>query len=164
MEAALAEAPKLPEGAFLTMNVSPAVALGAGKRLRRLLAGETRPLVLELTEHVAIDDYGRLRSAIAELGEVEIAVDDAGAGYASMRHILEIRPAFAKLDISLVRGIDGDELRQAMAAGFQYYALRTGCRLIAEGVETEEEAAALRVLGVDLGQGYLFGRPERLSA
>ena len=59
-----------------------------------------------------------------------------------MRHILEIRPAYAKLDISLVRGIDGDELRQAMAAGFQYYALRTGCQLIAEGVETAEQTAA----------------------
>ncbi len=81
-----------------------------------------------------------------------------------MRHILEIRPAFAKLDISLVRGIDGDELRQAMAAGFQYYALRSGCRLIAEGIETEQEANLLRGLGVDLGQGYLFGRPERLTA
>jgi EAL domain-containing protein (putative c-di-GMP-specific phosphodiesterase class I)/DNA-binding response OmpR family regulator len=163
LEAALAEARKLPDGSFLTMNVSPAVALGAGKRLRRLLAGAGRPIVLELTEHVAIDDYGHLRDAIAALGEVEIAVDDAGAGYASMRHILEIRPAFAKLDISLVRGIDGDELRQAMAAGFQYYALRTGCRLVAEGVETEEEAGSLRALGVDLGQGYLFGRPERLQ-
>ncbi len=163
LEAALAEAPKLPAGSFLTMNVSPAVALGAGKRLRRLLTAATRPIVLELTEHVAIDDYGRLRNAIAALGEIEIAVDDAGAGYASMRHILEIRPAFAKLDISLVRGIDGDELRQAMAAGFQYYALRTGCRLVAEGVETEDEASALRALGVDLGQGYLFGRPEPLT-
>ncbi len=164
LESALAEAPRLPAGAFLTMNVSPAVVLGAGKQLRRLLAGVTRPIVLELTEHVAIDDYTDLRNAIAALGEVEIAVDDAGAGYASMRHILEIRPAFAKLDISLVRGIDGDELRQAMAAGFQYYALRTGCRLIAEGVETGEEAAALRALGVDLGQGYLFGRPAPLPA
>jgi EAL domain-containing protein (putative c-di-GMP-specific phosphodiesterase class I)/DNA-binding response OmpR family regulator len=162
IEAALFEAPKLPNGSFLTMNVSPAVALAAGVRLRRLLDGSVRPLVLELTEHVAIDDYAILREAIAALGEIEIAVDDAGAGYASMRHILEIRPAFAKLDISLVRGIDGDELRQAMAAGFQYYALRTGCRLVAEGVETEEEASVLRALGVDLGQGYLFGRPERL--
>jgi EAL domain-containing protein (putative c-di-GMP-specific phosphodiesterase class I)/CheY-like chemotaxis protein len=164
IEAAFSESGKLPAGSFLTMNVSPAVALGAGKRLRRLLSGATRPIVLELTEHVAIEDYGRLRDAIAALGEVEIAVDDAGAGYASMRHILEIRPAFAKLDISLVRGIDGDELRQAMAAGFQYYALRTGCRLIAEGVETEAEASSLRALGVDLGQGYLFGRPEPLPA
>jgi EAL domain-containing protein (putative c-di-GMP-specific phosphodiesterase class I)/CheY-like chemotaxis protein len=163
IEAALAEAPKLPKGSFLTMNVSPAVALGAGRRLRRLLTGAARPVVLELTEHVAIEDYANLRDAIAALGEVEIAVDDAGAGYASMRHILEIRPAFAKLDISLVRGIDGDELRQAMAAGFQYYALRSGCRLIAEGVETEDEASSLRALGVDFGQGYLFGRPERLA-
>ena len=164
LESALAESPKLSAGSFLTMNVSPAVVLRAGPRLRRLLAGASRPIVLELTEHVAIDDYTDLRNAIAALGEVEIAVDDAGAGYASMRHILEIRPAFAKLDISLVRGIDSDELRQAMAAGFQYYALRTGCRLIAEGVETEAEAASLRALGVDLGQGYLFGRPAPLSA
>jgi EAL domain-containing protein (putative c-di-GMP-specific phosphodiesterase class I) len=50
-----------------------------------------------------------------------------------------------------------------MAAGFQYYALRTGCRLIAEGVETDEEANTLKALGVDFGQGYLFGRPERLT-
>lgn len=164
IEAALVEAPKLPDGVFLSLNVSPAVALSAGSRLRRHLAVSARPLVLELTEHVPIADYSLLRNAIAALGDQEIAVDDAGAGYASLRHILELRPAFAKLDISLVRGIDGDELRQAMAAGFQYYALRTGCRLIAEGVETEEEASALEALGIDLGQGYLFGRPERLPA
>jgi EAL domain-containing protein (putative c-di-GMP-specific phosphodiesterase class I) len=93
-----------------------------------------------------------------------IAVDDAGAGYASLRHILELRPTFAKLDISLVRGIDDDELRQAIAAGFGYFALRTGCRLVAEGVETEEEAAALRRLGIELAQGYLFGRPLPIDA
>jgi EAL domain-containing protein (putative c-di-GMP-specific phosphodiesterase class I) len=81
----------------------------------------------------------------------------------TVHHILELRPSFAKLDISLVRGIDRDDLRQAMAAGIQYYALRTGCRLIAEGVETEEEANTLLALGVDLAQGYLFGKPERLS-
>jgi EAL domain-containing protein (putative c-di-GMP-specific phosphodiesterase class I) len=121
-----------------------------------------RRIVLELTEHVPIGDYAQLRTAIDRLGDVQIAVDDAGAGYASLRHILELRPAYAKLDISLVRGIDGDDLRQAMAAGIQYYALRTGCRLVAEGVETEAEADTLRDLGVDLGQGYLFGRPERL--
>lgn len=164
IDAALVEARKLPDGVFLSLNVSPAVAMSAGKRLRRHLAGSARALVLELTEHAPIVDYSRLRNAIAALGDPKIAVDDAGAGYASMRHILELQPAFAKLDISLVRGIDGDELRQAMAAGFQYYALRTGCRLIAEGVETEEEASALKALGIDLGQGYLFGRPERLPA
>jgi EAL domain-containing protein (putative c-di-GMP-specific phosphodiesterase class I)/DNA-binding response OmpR family regulator len=164
IDAALAEAPRLPDGKFLTLNVSPAVAMSAGKRLRRKVAGSKRTLVLELTEHEPIDDYGPLRNAIAALGNVHIAVDDAGAGYASMRHILELRPSFAKLDVSLVRGIDGDELRQAMAAGLQHYALRTGCLVVAEGIETQEEASALQGLGIDLGQGYLFGRPETLSA
>ena len=162
IESALAEAHKLPAGTFLSFNVSPAVALGSRDRLRAALRGVDRPIVLELTEHVAIGDYTRLRDAIQSLGPVQIAVDDAGAGYASLRHILELRPAFAKLDISLVRGIDADDLRQAMAAGMQYYALRSGCRLVAEGVETNEEADALRTLGVELAQGYLFGHPERL--
>jgi EAL domain-containing protein (putative c-di-GMP-specific phosphodiesterase class I) len=160
--AALAEAHKLPARTFLSLNVSPAVALAAGDLLKRHLNGYDRQIVLELTEHVPIGDYMPLRAAIATLGAVQIAVDDAGAGYASLRHILELRPAFAKLDISLVRGIDGDDLRQAMAAGMQYYALRSGCRLVAEGVETDEEANVLMELGVDLAQGYLFGRPERL--
>lgn len=161
---AVEEAVRLPADRFLSLNVSPAVVLASGDRLRAGLSGPDRQLVLELTEHVAITDYAELRSAIDRLGRVQIAVDDAGAGYASLRHILELRPAFAKLDLSLVRGIDSDELRQAMAAGIQYYALRTGCRLVAEGVETIEEASTLRALGVDLGQGYLFGRPERLPA
>jgi EAL domain-containing protein (putative c-di-GMP-specific phosphodiesterase class I)/DNA-binding response OmpR family regulator len=159
---AMGEAKRLPPSTFLSLNVSPAVALAAGDRLRKQLNGTGREIVLELTEHVPIDDYAPLRAAIEGLGRVQVAVDDAGAGYASLRHILELRPAFAKLDISLVRGIDRDELRQAMAAGIQYYALRTGCRLVAEGVETVEEANTLRALGVDLAQGYLFGRPERL--
>jgi EAL domain-containing protein (putative c-di-GMP-specific phosphodiesterase class I)/DNA-binding response OmpR family regulator len=162
VEAALAEAARLPNGAFLSLNVSPGVAVAARDQLRDRLVHASRAIVLELTEHVAIVDYLPLRQAIAGLGNIQVAVDDAGAGYASMRHILELRPAFAKLDMSLVRGIDGDDLRQAMAAGIQYYALRTGCRLVAEGVETEEEATVLRDLGVDLAQGYLFGRPERL--
>jgi EAL domain-containing protein (putative c-di-GMP-specific phosphodiesterase class I)/DNA-binding response OmpR family regulator len=164
IEAALAEAHRLPSDTFLSLNVSPSVALAAGELLKGRLNGNQRQIVLELTEHVPISDYLPLRQAIDRLGKVQIAVDDAGAGYASLRHILELRPAFAKLDISLVRGIDGDELRQAMAAGMQYYALRSGCRLVAEGVETDEEARVLLELGVDLAQGYLFGRPERLPA
>ena len=101
-----------------------------------------------------------MRDALGKLGDVGLAVDDAGAGYASLRHILELRPTYAKLDISLVRGIDGDDLRQALAAGVQYFASRIGCRLIAEGVESNEEAEVLQRLGIEYAQGYLFGRPE----
>ncbi len=117
IEAALAAASHLPEGAFLTLNMSPGLVLESGRRLRKMIRATSRRLILELTEHVPIDDYAALRKAIGTLGDVELAVDDAGAGYASLRHILELRPTFAKLDISLVRGIDADELRQALVAG-----------------------------------------------
>ena len=163
IEAALAAASPLPEEAFLTLNMSPGLVLVSGRRLRKMIRTTTRRLVLELTEHVPIDDYAALRKAIEALGDADLAVDDAGAGYASLRHILELRPTFAKLDISLVRGIDVDELRQALAAGFVYFALRSDCQLIAEGVESEDEAAALRRLGVEFAQGYLFGHPEPIA-
>jgi EAL domain-containing protein (putative c-di-GMP-specific phosphodiesterase class I)/DNA-binding response OmpR family regulator len=153
-------ASELPDGLYLTINLSPKTVVEHVADLRRIAQSAGRPMVIELTEHVAIDDYQGLRSALVGIGEgVGVAVDDAGAGYASLRHILELRPAFAKMDISLVRGIDGDDLRQALAAGLNYFALRTGCTLIAEGVETEAEAAILGQLGIEYAQGYLYGRP-----
>jgi EAL domain-containing protein (putative c-di-GMP-specific phosphodiesterase class I)/DNA-binding response OmpR family regulator len=161
--AALGEATILPGELFLSLNVSPSLVLDTSPRLRAVIEATSRRLILELTEHVAIDDYREIRSAIAALGDVGLAVDDAGAGYASLRHILELRPTFAKLDISLVRGIEADELRQSLVAGLVYFALRSGCGLIAEGVESEEEAAVLERLGVDFAQGFLFGRPEPLA-
>ena len=148
----------LPEGAFVSINISPDVLVDSANRLRDTLPTDRR-IVLEVTEHVPILDYARLCAAVETLDGVRLAVDDAGAGYASMRHILELKPAFAKLDISLVRGIDRDELRQSLAAGLVYYAIRSGFRLIAEGVESEGEALLLQEIGVDLAQGYLFGRP-----
>ena len=155
---ALAGSSALPPSAFLALNVSPRLILEDPDRLRSTIADERHRVVLELTENSAIDDYASLRAVLADLG-VRVAVDDAGAGFSSLRHILELRPTFAKLDISLVRGIDGDDLRQSMAAGLQYFALRTDCLLIAEGVETPAELETLRRLGVDYAQGFLFGRP-----
>ena len=161
---AAARADALPPGVFLGINVSPEVVLTAPNRLRDALPVGRR-IVVEVTEHVAIADYRAMRGVIEVLGsDVRCAVDDAGAGFASMRHILELQPAYAKLDISLVRGIHDDELRQALAAGLVYYAARSGVQLVAEGVELEAEAATLRELGVDLAQGYLFGRPMPISA
>ena len=105
-------------------------------------------------------DYAAFREAVQTLGpKVRLAVDDAGAGFASLRHILELRPAFVKLDRWLVSRIEGDEARQAMIVGLIHFARATGCRLIAEGIETENELAMLRSLGIGLGQGYLLGRP-----
>jgi EAL domain-containing protein (putative c-di-GMP-specific phosphodiesterase class I) len=163
IRAALDGAGRLPAGAFLSINVSPSFVLSGDRRFQQLIEETTRPLVLELTEHAPIDDYRLVREALAKLGDVGLAVDDAGAGYASLRHILELQPTYAKLDISLVRGIDGDDLRQALAAGLQYFAGKIGCRLIAEGVESREEAGALHRLGIEFAQGYLFGRPALTS-
>jgi EAL domain-containing protein (putative c-di-GMP-specific phosphodiesterase class I)/CheY-like chemotaxis protein len=159
LTAAISAAPRLPGNGWLSLNVSPALLL-EGDRLRDCLDGQARSAVLEVTEHVAIENYTAIREAVSSIGaNVRIAVDDAGAGFASFRHILELRPDYVKLDIGLVRDIDHDDVRQALVAGIVYFAKKSGCRLIAEGIETEGERDQLRALGVDLGQGYLLGRP-----
>jgi EAL domain-containing protein (putative c-di-GMP-specific phosphodiesterase class I)/DNA-binding response OmpR family regulator len=162
VRAAIDGADNLPPETFLSLNLSPEVVLSQGRPLRQVLARTKRRIVIEVTEHAQILDYEAFRRAVRRLGDVRLAVDDAGAGYASLRHILELGPAYVKLDISLVRGIDQDPLRQALAAGLAYFAASGGCQLIAEGVERQTEADALENLGVEYGQGYLFGRPEAL--
>ncbi len=163
IEEALKVANRLPMDALLSLNASPEFVL-EGARLKQLLDGLGRKLVVELTEHARIDDYRALRAAIGKIGgQVRIAVDDAGAGYASLRHIVELKPAFAKLDLTIVRGIQDDKVRQALVAGLQYFAAQSDCRLIAEGVETDAEADTLQSLGIPLAQGYLFGRPTAIA-
>ena len=116
--------------------------------------------MLEVTEHAVISDYAAFRAAVAGSGpDVQIAVDDAGAGFASLRHIVELRPHIVKIDRSLVAGIDADPARQALLAGLRHFADSQGCSLIAEGIETEAELATLVALDVRAGQGYLLGRP-----
>jgi PAS domain S-box-containing protein len=157
--AALEAAANVPPEAYLSLNISPGL-LRSGT-LRALLGGRERGIVLEITEHVVIEDYPALRRELAALGpNVRLAVDDAGAGYASLRHILELAPDFVKLDIGLIRGIDSDPARQALIAGMGYFALKRKIGLVAEGIETAAELKALRGLGIGYGQGYLFGRPQ----
>ena len=117
--------------------------------------------MLEVTEHEVIDDYDVVRDAIRALGhDIRLAVDDAGAGIANFGHIIDLRPDFVKLDISLVRRVNANLGRQAMVVGMRHFSRTAGCRLIAEGVETIEEARTLTALGVEFAQGYLFGHPE----
>ena len=122
-------------------------------------------LVVEITEHAAIADYEALRPALARLRElgVRLAVDDVGAGFASLRHALQLSLDFVKLDASLTRGIDADSRRHALAAGLIGFAAELGAEIVAEGIETEAELETLRGLGVGLGQGYLLGPPGELA-
>lgn len=159
MAAAVAAADDLPHSAWLSVNASPELLIDPG-RLARSLAGSRRMVVVEITEHVAIEDYALLRHALRSLGSnVRVAIDDAGAGFASFRHVLELEPDFVKLDADLVRGIERDPSRQALVVGMRYFAQKTGCTLIAEGIETEAERAMLDSLDIRFGQGYLLGRP-----
>jgi EAL domain-containing protein (putative c-di-GMP-specific phosphodiesterase class I) len=90
-------------------------------------------------------------------------VDDAGSGFASLRHVLEIKPAYVKLDLGLVQGVAEDATRRALVAGFAHFAHDAGFSLIAEGIEIQADLDVLRRLGVTMGQGYLLGRPQPVT-
>jgi EAL domain-containing protein (putative c-di-GMP-specific phosphodiesterase class I) len=163
LQAAFAAAGSLPAAALLHVNVSVDVIL-QHQLLANLLARHGWLVVLELTEEVAVSDYGAFRAGIEALGpDVMLAVDDAGAGFASFRHILELKPQFVKLDGSIVRGIATNPAKQALVAGLSYFAIRTGCVLIAESIESASSVRTLLDLGVSLGQGYYLARPVRIG-
>lgn len=161
LRAAALAATSLPSGTFLALNVSPSLVLGATDLGAVLGAGgRERELVLELTEHAPVADYAALRAALERVDPpARVAVDDAGSGYSSLRHVLALRPAYVKLDVSLIRGIEADPARQALVAGLVHFAAEVGCHLIGEGIETEAERRTLYRLGVPLGQGHLLGGP-----
>lgn len=160
IELALSGLSKLPPQAYLSLNVSPCTIL-SGALASRLAAAPLDRLVLELTEHVPIEEYPAIAGALDGLRRsgLRLAIDDAGSGYASFRHILQLQPDIIKLDQSLIRGIDGDPGRRALAAALTGFARDTGSDVVAEGVETAAELAVLRDLDVKAGQGYLLGRP-----
>lgn len=152
--------PQLPPDMYLAINVSPETVLSG--RLDELLFGVSAgQVVIEITEHALIDDYPQVTEALRALRArgFMLAVDDAGAGYSCLQHILQLEPDLIKLDMALTRDIDRDPARRALAAALVSFAHQTGSRIIAEGVETETELDTLRSIGVAKAQGYLLGRP-----
>jgi EAL domain-containing protein (putative c-di-GMP-specific phosphodiesterase class I) len=122
-------------------------------------------LVVEVTEHAAVEDYEPLQRAIGDLRRrgVRLAIDDAGAGFSSLKHIVRLVPEFIKLDLFLIRDVNDDPVKRAIVAGMIGVASQIGARLIAEGVETAEELRVLTDLGVDSAQGFYLGRPGPLG-
>lgn len=144
----------------VSLNASPRMLL-SGELIRQI---ETVPHVrtaVELTEHAVVQDYAALRPVLGQLARRGhlLAVDDAGGGFASFRHILELRPDVIKLDVSLTRHVDRDPARQVLASSLFAFGASIGARLVVEGVEETSERDALISLGYQYGQGYLFGRP-----
>lgn len=152
----------LPAGVCLSFNASPALILDP--RLADTLRSSDvvlSRLVLELTEHSPIGFYTDIAAALQPLRAegMRLAVDDAGAGYASFAHVLQLRPDVIKLDRSLIANIDADPARRAFVTAIVLLGLELGASIIGEGVETPGELSTLADLGVDHVQGYLLARP-----
>ncbi len=135
----------------------------AGSRVRETLGGlglSPQNLVLEVSERQAISNYPIFREAIDHFSSLgfEIALDDTGAGFASLEAALELNPQYLKIDMSLVRGIEGNPQKQEVLRGLQKLAEKMNATVIAEGIETESEFETIRGLGIACGQGFLFGR------
>ena len=152
----------LPPDAYLSLNCSHRTASWPG--LRELLRPVASRIVLEITEHEAVEDYDALIARLERLREdgCRLAIDDDGAGFASFRHTLRLGPDIIKADISIVRGVDDDDGRRALASALVSFTHQMGMTIVAEGVETESELQTLLAIGVTHGQGYLLARPGPL--
>lgn len=148
-----------PDDAMLFVNTSPVTLVD--RRLEVLGPSLPERLVLELTEQDAVSDYELLKTRLESWsnGGVRLAIDDTGAGYSSLRHVLQLSPEFLKLDRSLIQNIDRERSRRALVWSLVAFAREVGATVIAEGVERREELDVLREAGVHLAQGFLLGKP-----
>jgi EAL domain-containing protein (putative c-di-GMP-specific phosphodiesterase class I) len=161
---ALEDLDALPHDAYLSLNLSHRAALS--ERLIEVFDdAPLRRIVVEITEHEPVDDYQALASALERLRArgARIAIDDAGAGFASLRHTLRLDPDVIKLDISLTRRIDRDRGKRALARALISFAQEMRMDIVAEGIETEAELATLVGLGARLGQGFFLARPAPIG-
>jgi EAL domain-containing protein (putative c-di-GMP-specific phosphodiesterase class I) len=157
---ALVHLAALPPTAYLAINVAPETLVSA--EFERIVSDlPVERIVVEVTEHAAVREYDSLLHAIGGLRArgLRLAVDDAGAGFASFRHVLELNPDVIKLDIHLTRGISRDRSREALVRSLVSFADDVGATLIAEGIESQEDLMTLRDARVHYGQGFLFAEP-----
>jgi diguanylate cyclase (GGDEF)-like protein len=165
VRAALREAPNLGDIDLFVNVLIRTLMDDRGMRALRTAVDEARldpaSIVLEFSERDPVPDLDHLQRIASDLRAdgYRIAVDDAGAGHASMRVIAELRPEFIKVDRSLIHGVDTDRARRALIVSLLSFGGHIGARLIAEGVETQAEEDALQSLGVQFGQGWHLGRP-----
>ncbi len=160
---ALEHLDRIPRGGLLFLNLSPSTVTSPALR-RELEGAAAHRLVVEVTERAPVADYSALREALDALrgAGARFAVDDAGAGWASLQHVLELSPDFIKLDRALVRGVEEDPSRRTLVEGLLPVAAGMDAQVIAEGIEGAAQLEVLRDLGVPLGQGFFLGRPAEL--
>jgi EAL domain-containing protein (putative c-di-GMP-specific phosphodiesterase class I) len=164
IERALSLLPELPEPLRMSVNAGPDTF--CSPELFDLLE-RSKPgrIIVELTEHVGIEDHPALRRACKSLRTLgaDVAIDDTGTGFASLSLVLEVDPEFIKLDRELIANIDLDPVRRALAGALVAFGSEAGSRVIAEGIETAAELDVLIDLGIAYGQGFYLGRPGSLE-
>jgi PAS domain S-box-containing protein len=155
--------PKIPPEVGLCLNASPPTMAASG--FMSSLRAQARRITVELTEHLEIDDYRDLRAALSPLQQAggKTAIDDFGAGYASLAHIVKLKPDWIKLDISLTAEIADNPVAHALATALVSFAEGMGIGVIAEGIESDDELDALSEIGVRFGQGFHLGMPAPLN-
>ncbi|HSF25926.1 MAG TPA: EAL domain-containing protein [Actinomycetes bacterium] len=160
--AALRARAGLPTGCFLTVNVSPDLLPSDAVMEVLSAAGDLTGVVIELTEQTELTQLSAVNAALAfvRTRNAMVAVDDAGAGYAGLQRLLEIRPDMVKLDRALVDRVDQDGAKQALARMLGDLSGHLDAWLLAEGVERIQELDTFAAMGVPLGQGWLFGHPS----
>ncbi len=159
VRAALGGLADIPHDLFLAVNLSPEALLSPS--VLRALQVDPGRTVVEITEHVQIDDYDVLNQSLLELraAGLRLAIDDAGAGYSSFRHVIETSPDMIKMDGSLTQRIEAERGRRALASALISFAREMNQIVIAEGIESADAVSALTALGVLYGQGHYFGEP-----
>ena len=160
--ATLARCGRIAEHAigYVSMNVCPATVLDP--RFPAFMAGLPLPKVLvELSEGYPVDDYDNLLDVLRPLRVrgLRLAIDDVGAGFSSLRHVIRMSPDVIKLDRAVVTGLDADPVARSLVRSLCAFARSAGALVVAEGVETPGEASVLREVGAHLAQGWFYGRP-----
>ncbi|WP_133259225.1 EAL domain-containing protein [Mycobacterium sp. FLAC0960] len=152
---------RIPDEYPVTANLSPSAALEP--EIQDVLAAQDRELAVEITEHEPFpDDLGPGLRRLRDSG-IRVAIDDAGAGYASFTQLLRIHPDIIKIDGELVAGIDGDPAKRALATALNSLASELHAKLVAEAVETPGQLQTLIRLGIEYGQGFYLGKPQPLA-
>jgi EAL domain-containing protein (putative c-di-GMP-specific phosphodiesterase class I)/putative methionine-R-sulfoxide reductase with GAF domain len=164
IERALSLLPDMPEPLRMGINAGPAT-FGSPELLALLSASTPSRIIVELTEHVGIEDYPRLRRASKALRRIgcRVALDDTGTGFASLSLLLEVAPELIKLDRAMTRDIDSDPVRRALARALVAFGKEVGAEVVAEGIETAAELDVLVDLGIGYGQGFHLARPGSLN-
>ena len=151
----------LAKDTFMAVNVSPVTA-ERPDLLDLLECAHVNHVVLEVTEHAPVENDPRFRVAVGRMRArgARLAIDDAGAGFASLRHILELNAELIKLDGSLTHSLEADPRRRSLASALIEFGRESGAAVLAEHIESEMQLIELRRLGVTYGQGYHLGRPQ----